>query len=75
MNRPRDYQTKQVQYATAYMWDLKYNTNQRIYETKIRLADTENKLALAKGELEVGGEERLPGNLGLPVAHYYILKK
>ena len=32
------------------MWDLKYNTNQRIYETKIRLADTENKLVFAKGE-------------------------
>ena len=37
------------------MW--KGNTN--------RLTDTENKLALAKGELEVGGEERLPGNLGM----------
>ena len=46
------------------MW--KGNTN--------RLTDIENKLVLAKGELEVRGEELLPGNLGLAVSHYFILK-
>ena len=42
---------------------------------KNRLTDIENKLGLAKGELEVGGEQGLPGNLGLAVAHYFILKE
>ena len=40
---PRDYHTKQsksekerqIQYGITYIWNLKYNTNQHIYETKI----------------------------------------
>ena len=42
MNGPRDYHTKQsmsekerqIAYNITYMWNLKYDTNQHIYETK-----------------------------------------
>ena len=37
------------------MWNLKYDTNECIYESETDLADTENRLAIAKGEGVGGG--------------------
>ena len=37
------------------MWNLKYNTNELIYKTKIRVTDTENRLVLVKGEKGANG--------------------
>ena len=42
MDGPRDYHTKQskseretqIPYDSTYMWNIKYNTNEHIYETK-----------------------------------------
>ena len=42
MDEPRDYHTKwnksdrerQLPYDITYMWDLKYDTNEHIYETE-----------------------------------------
>ena len=42
MDGPRDYHTKrtksererQISYDITYMWNLKYDTNERIYETE-----------------------------------------
>ena len=42
MDAPRDYHTKQnksererqIPYDIIYMWNLKYNTNEHIYETE-----------------------------------------
>ena len=55
MNRPKDYHTKserQIPYIT-YMWNLRYNTHELIYETN-RLKDVENKLWLTRGRGEWG---------------------
>ena len=37
------------------MWNLKYDTNEPIYENRNRIRDIENRLLVAKGE---GGRER-----------------
>ena len=60
--RPRDYHTKwgksererQIAYDITYMWKLKHNTYQHIYETK-QTHIYRNRLGLAKGE-EGGGK-------------------
>ena len=49
------------------MWNLKYDTNELIYETE---RDSENRLVVAKGEGEVG-EGRI-GSLGLADPNYYM---
>ena len=62
MDEPRDYETKwnmlkkerQITYIT-YMWNIKYDTNEPIYETE---TDTENRLVVAKGEW-TGGRDGL----------------
>ena len=38
---------RQIPYSITYMWDLKYNTNELIYETEI-LTDIETKHVVAK---------------------------
>jgi len=38
---------RQILYDITYMWNLKYATNELIYETE---TDTENKLMVAKGK-------------------------
>ena len=38
---------RQILYDITYMWNLKYATNELIYETE---TDTENKLRVAKGK-------------------------
>ena len=50
MDGPRDYHTKlerQTPYDILYMWNLKYDTNELIYETE-RHTDIENKLTVTK---------------------------
>ena len=57
MTGSRDYHTKrsksererQIPYDIAYMWNLKYDTNEFIYETETD-SDTDNRLLVAKGE-------------------------
>ena len=39
------------------MWNLKYDTNEPIYETETTLMDIENRLVVAKGEGVGGGME------------------
>ena len=64
MNGPRDYYTKQcksererqVSYDIAYMWNLKYDTNQSIYETEPGAQSIENRFVVAKS---VGGKRGL----------------
>ena len=46
------------------MWNLKYDTNELIYETN-RLTDIENRIVVAKGE----GREGWIGSLGLADAN------
>ena len=36
-------------YAITYMWNPKYDTNERIYETGNRLTNVENRLMISKG--------------------------
>ena len=50
------------------MWNLKYGTNEPIYETET-IMDIENRLVVAKGE---GEREGWTGNLGLVDANYFI---
>ena len=47
---------RQIPYDTTYMWNLKYGTNELIYETN-RTMDIENRLVVAKGEGAGGGME------------------
>ena len=57
MNGPRDYHTKwrksdrerQMTYVITYICNLKYDTNELIYETE-RLEEIENKFTVTKGE-------------------------
>ena len=57
MDTSRDYRTKQsksererqILYDITYVWSLKYDTNEHIYETKT-LTNTENRLVTAKRE-------------------------
>ena len=56
---------RQLPYIT-YMWNLKYDTNERIYEAE---TDTQNRPVVARGE-QVG--EEWIGGLGLADANPYI---
>ena len=57
---------RQILYDITHVWNLKYATNEVIYETE---ADNENRLVLAKGESE---QERRTGSLGLACSNYFI---
>ena len=59
----------QIPYAITYTWNLKYDTNEPIYETETNLRDTENRLLVAKGRW-VG--EGCIGSLGLGEANWHI---
>ena len=55
MDEPRDYHAmwsqslreRQILYDVVYMWNVKYDTNEHIYETE---TDSQNTLVVAKGE-------------------------
>ena len=57
MDGPRDYPTKrskserqrQISYDISYMWDLKYDTNERIYETETDSQTLRTDLWLPRG--------------------------
>ena len=55
-------------YDITYMWKLKYDTNELIYETETD-AQTEHRTVLAKGR---GDAERQTGSLGLANAGYHM---
>ena len=55
-------------YDNTYMWNLKYDTNELIYETE-RDSQTENRLVVAKVE---GVGEGCTGSVGLADTNYYI---
>ena len=56
---------RQVPYDITYMWNLKYDTNELIYETDTHTEHT----CACQGEWDGGGQT---GSLGLPDANYYI---
>ena len=68
MDGPRDYHTKRsksekdIPCDITYIWNLKYDTNELIYET-------ENRLWLPRGK---GMWEGWIASLGLAGANYYI---
>ena len=76
MDGPRDYHSKQNKskresqtlYDITYMWNLKYDTNELIYETWTH-RHREQTCGCQRGE---GMEEGWTGSLGLVDANYYI---
>ena len=72
MDGPRDYHTKgsksergrQIPYDITYMWNLKYDTNQHIYETKTDSQIQRTDLWLPRVR------EGRNGSLGLAEANY-----
>ena len=48
---------KQISYDSAYMWNLKINTNELIYKTEIDSETEETNLGLPKGKS--GGRDKL----------------
>ena len=77
MDGPRDYHTKrslsekdrQIQYDITYIWNLKYDTNQHICETKQTHSYREQTCGCQGGG---GVEEGRNGSLGLAEANDYI---
>ena len=60
---------RQIPHDIAYVWNLKYGTNEPICLKRNRLTDMENRLIVAKGEREGVGWK---GSLGLGDATSYI---
>ena len=60
---------RQIPYDITYMWNLKYDTNELIYETETDSQTQRTDLELPR-EREFG--ERRTGSLGLADAGYYI---
>ena len=48
---------RQIPYDITYMWNLKYDRNELIYETRNRLTGIENRHVVAKGERGLGEME------------------
>ena len=77
MDGTRDYHTKQsksererqISYDITYMWNLKYDTNELIYETENNSQTQRTDLWLPRGRA-VG--EGWIGDLGFVDANYYI---
>ena len=77
MDGPRDYRTKwsksererQIPYDITYIWNLKYDTNEPIYETETDSRTQRTDFWLPKGS---GVGEGWTGSLGLVDANYYI---
>ena len=61
--------SQQETYPIRYMWDLKYDINELIYETETDSTDTENRLVVAKWERS---EEGRTGSLVLAGTNHYI---
>ena len=63
MDGPKDYQTKQSKSERktpcdiTYMWNLKYNTNEHIYETETDSQTWRTDLWLPRGRGEGGGKD------------------
>ena len=76
MGGPKDYHTKpsksererQIPYDITYMWNLKYDTNELIYETETDSQTQKTDLQLPGGE--EGAGEGWIGSLGLADANY-----
>ena len=76
MDGPRDYYTKwnkserekQMSYDITYTWNLKYDTNQLIYETETDSQTHSTDLWLPRGRVR----ERWIRSLGLADINYYI---
>ena len=79
MGGSRDYHTetksereKQVQYSVTYMWKLKYDTNEPIYETETNPHRWKTDLWLPRGR---GFGEGWSGRLGLADVSYYTQRR
>ena len=75
MDGPRDFHTKtereiQIPYAIIYTWNLKYDTNESIYETDQETQRTDVQLP-RQGSGRGRGEGQI-GSLGLADASWYI---
>ena len=76
MDGPRDYYTKwnkserekQMSYDITYTWNLKYDTNELIYETETDSQTHSTDLWLPRGTVR----ERWIRSLGLADINYYI---
>ena len=60
---------RQIPYDITYMWNLKYDTNEHIYETETDSQIQSTDLWLPRGR---GVGEGWIGSLGLADANYYI---
>ena len=77
MDATREYHTKwsksererQISYDITYMWNLKYDTNELIYETETDSQTQRTDLWLPRGR---GVGEGCTGRLGLADANYYM---
>ena len=49
---------RQIPYDITYMWNLKYDTNELIWQNRNRLTDIENKIKVTKME-EGWGRDKL----------------
>ena len=58
---------RQIPYDIAYMWNLKHDTNEYIYETDTQTQRTD---VVAKGGGDIG--EGRTGSQGLPDTNQYI---
>ena len=78
MGEPRDYHTKQsksererqIPYDFTYMWNLKYDRNELIYETEKDSQKLRTDLWLPRQRWV---REASIGSLGLADANYYII--
>ena len=76
MDATRDYHTKwsksdrerQISYDITYMWNLKYDTNEPIYETETESRTWRTDWSLPMGR---GLEEGWSGRLGLADVSFY----
>ena len=58
---------RQIPYAISYMWNLKYDTNEAVYETDSRIKKTTQS---CQGERK-GNGEGMDWESGLADANYY----
>ena len=50
----REVRERQIPYDVTYMWDLKYDTNELIWQNRTRLTDIENKHGYQRGKAGEG---------------------
>ena len=54
LSEVRSERQRQIPYDITYVWNLKYDTNERIYQIEIALETIENRLVVSKARGEGG---------------------